>query len=736
MAKGKFSQPRSGGNENDRFRSDHPLKENRAPDSPRVDTVKRPHRKIEDETAPLPSSAEESAAESDLDSFFLPYLNDNTNNMPSGFPQEQAAPDLIEPVPEVMESMREAMPDSEDGNPEEIPFSEKLVDFLESHRKASLITFCAAAAVLILGIVLLFTKGSGSGSDPYGNRILSNVTVAGVNVGGMTRSEAVQAVKRATKDTFSKTDMAVQLPEESLSLSPSKTGAKLDVQAAVEAAFAYGRTGSQEQQQRDYQASLTGNHTIGLLPYLTLDKEYIQAELKTFGDKYAGFFTQSGYALEGQQPNLKADQYDPSAPGQTLVLTVGSPGLGLDLNDLYDRVMDAYSLNVFFVEMDSVSVSSEPEPLDLNAIYEEVYVAPIDGTVDPETYESIPGSYGYGFDLESAKELLASSQYGDVLRIPMEYVEPEILENAYFLDELGSCQTPHTSNENRNTNLRLACQTLDGLILQPGETFSYNETLGQRTSEKGYKKAPAYSGHELVDTVGGGVCQVSSTLYWCTLLSDLEIVDRINHGYPASYMEKGLDATVSWNGPDFKFKNNSDFPIKILAEVSDGYVKMRIMGTDQRNYYVKMESVVTGTKEPETVYEEHGPEDGYYDGEVLEGGKTGYYVKTYRCKYDKQTDKLISRDYETMSSYLSKNKIVVKIVNETVATPVTDPTEDPGTVPTDPAPTDSNPTDPPSTDPAPTDQPPTDPSPTTAPPTDPAPTENAGGDEGGQGEEP
>lgn len=731
MAKGKFSQPRSGGDENNRFRSNRPLKETRTSDTPWTETVKR--KKMEDETAPLPAPTEVSDAGTDLDAFFLPYLNDSPDETPSEVPQEQAFSDLTDPIPE---AEQEAIPDSATDDPEEIPFSEKLIDFLESHRKGALIIFCAAAAVLILGIVLLFTQGGGSGSDPYGNRILNNVTVAGVNVGGMTRSEAVQAVKRATQNTFAKTDMVIRLPEETLSLSPSKTGAKLDVQAAVEAAFAYGRTGSQEQQQMDYQASLTGNHTIGLLPYLTLDKEYIKTALNSFGEKYAGFFTQSGYTLEGQQPSLKADQHDPSAPGQTLVLTVGSPGLGLDLNDLYDRVMDAYSLNLFLVEMDSVSVSSEPEPLDLNAIYEEVYVAPIDGTVDPNTYESIPGSYGYGFDLESAKELLANSQYGDVLRIPMEYIEPEVLENAYFQDELGSCQTPHTSNENRNTNLRLACQALNELILQPGETFSYNEALGRRTAEKGYKKAPAYSGHELVDTVGGGICQVSSTLYWCTLLSDLETVERVNHGYPASYMEKGLDATVSWSGPDFKFKNNSDFPIKILAEVSDGYVKMKIMGTDQRDYYVKMESVVSGTKEPATVYEEHGPNDGFYDGEVLEGGKTGYYVKTYRCKYDKQTDELISRDYETMSSYLSKDRIVVKIVNETVATPVPDPTEDPGTAPTDPATTDPTTTDPTTTDPTTTDPTTTDPAPTETTPTNPAPTEDAGGDDGGQGEEP
>lgn len=714
MAKGKFSQPRSGGVENDRCRSNRPIRETRAADSPRDDTVKHPRKKIEDETEPLPNPMGESDAENNLDAFFLPYLNNNSYEAPFEVQQKPAFSDVIYQIPESAEVPEsEVFGGSEEDHPEDSPFLEKLITFLESHRKGSLIVFCSAAAVLIIGIILVFILGSKSNSDPYGNRILNNVTVAGINVGGMTRSEAVQAVKRATQDTFTKMDMVIQLPEDALSLSPDKTEAKLDVQSAVDAAFAYGRTGSQDQQQKEYQASLTGNHTIGLLPFLTLNKEYIQTSLNTFAEKYAGLFTQSGYTLEGQQPNLEADQYDPSAPGQTLVLTIGTPGLGLDLNDLYNRVLDAYSLNVFLVKMDSVSVSSEPEPLDLDAIYEETYVAPVDATVDQETYESIPGSYGYAFDLESAKQLLAGSQYGDILRIPMEYIEPEILENAYFMDELGSCQTPHTSNENRNTNLRLACQALNGLILQPGETLSYNQALGERTSEKGYKPAPAYSGHELVDTVGGGICQVSSTLYWCAMLSDLEIVDRVNHGYPATYMEKGLDATVSWNGPDFKFKNNTDFPIKILAEVSDGYVKMKIMGTDQRDYYIKMESVVTGATAPKITYEEHGPDDGYLDGQVLEEGKTGYYVKTYRCKYDKQTDKLISRDYETLSSYLTKNKVIVKIVG--TEPPAPEPTESIETSPAEPTPTESVPTEP---------------APTESSPTETVSTESGGGSDG------
>lgn len=692
MAKGKFSQPRSGGGENDRPRSDRPLGQPKKNDPAREDGVRRFRRGLEDETAPLPKSMEEAVPESEPDSRFFFDMSDD---FPGEFSEDEPdfrASRLSGPEAASPEAAPESLPRGDGFREEDVreedvreegSFPEKVLNFLNNHQKGVLVGLCSAAAVLIVGIVLVFVLGGSSGSDPYGNRILGNVTVAGVNVGGMTRSEAVQAVKRATRDTFTKQDMVIRLPEETISLSPEKTGAELDVTGAVDAAFAYGRTGSKEQQQKDYQASLTGNHTIGLLPYLRLDEDYIHSELNAFAEKYAGVFTQSGYTLEGERPSLTADGYDPSAPGQTLVLTVGVPGLGLDLDELYDRILDAYSLNEFLVEVKDVSVASTPEPLDLDAIYEEVSVAPVEASVDENTYESIPGSYGYGFDLEKAKQLLTDSQYGDTLRIPMDYIAPEALESAYFTDVLGSCQTPHTSNENRNTNLRLACQALNGVILEPGETFSYNETLGKRTAEKGYKKAPAYSGDELVDTIGGGICQGSSTLYYCALLADMEIVDRINHGFPASYIDKGMDATVSWGGPDFKFKNNTNYPVKILAEVSDGYVKMKIMGTEERDYYIKMEYEVTGTREPDTVYEEHGPDEGYTDGQVLKEGTTGIYVKTYKCKYNRETDKLISRDFETRSSYRTVNKVVVRIVGGETEPPTTEPpvTEPPVTEP-------------------------------------------------------
>ena len=143
----------------------------------------------------------------------------------------------------------------------------------------------------------------------------------------------------------------------------------------------------------------------------------------------------------------------------------------------------------------------------------------------------------------------------------------------------------------------------------------------------------------------------------------MEIVSRINHGFVPTYIDYGMDATVSWKSPDFQFRNNSPYPVKIQAEVSDGYVKVQILGTDNRDYYVKMKYKITATQEPGTDYEDYAYENelGYKDGDVIKEGVTGYTVKTYKCKYDNQTNALLSEEYEATSQYKTVNKVVARV---------------------------------------------------------------------------
>lgn len=618
-------------------------------------------RKQPEQPAPIPENASEPTLEELL-----------TEPLPEE-PEEILLP-VREPVISQPVSYYEDTPDYVDTPEEPAEKESPILTFLSQNRKLLLICSCAVVLVALLGTIagILYVNIT----DPYNNRILNNVCAAGINLGGMTRREAEDALEEQFRELYTSTDMVVTISDTTLTFTPADTKISLDAEALAEDAYRYGRTGSKSEQEAAYQSSLTGVHTIGLLPYLDLNEHHIRNVLKEYAGGFTSIYSESSYRLEGDMPELATDKFQENAPCQLLVITMGTPGMGVDIHKLYDEIMDAYSLGIFHIEKEAASADMIPERPDLQAIYDEVCIAPVNASVDMTTFEPVPGSYGYDFDLEEARQLLDQADFGDTFQVSMQYVEPEILDgNVLYRDVLGAFETKHTQNENRNTNLKLACQAINDTVLMPGDTFSFNDCLGERTSKKGYKPAGTYVGNKLVDTVGGGICQISSTLYNCALLADLQIVDRSNHGMPVNYVDHGLDATVSWGYPDFKFKNSTNFPIQLKAEVSDGYVKMEILGTDEKDYYIKMKAEITGYEAYETIYEEHDESSNYYDGQILQAGVTGIYARSYKCKYDKETNKLISEDFEARSHYPKVDKIVVKIVGSETEPTETEPVE-------------------------------------------------------------
>ncbi len=577
---------------------------------------------------------------------------------------------------------------------------------IEKNKKIVLISLCVLALVLVIGVVVTIGYLFG-GSDDDG-LILSNVHVAGINLGGMTPEDAEKVLHQATDLTYTSKDMVILLPDSTITLTPANTGASLDVKAAVEAAYQYGRTGGRAEREAARAQILTGEYHIALLSYLSLDTTYIRRQLDDYGADFNSTYAPSSFTMQGEMPALDAEHFDKNAVCQTLILNPGAPGRHLDMDALYNRVLDAYSFNQFEVDARNDAPEEAPEPLDLAAIFEEFCVEAVDASMDMETFEVTPESYGYAFDLERAQELLSEAAPGADIGIPMQYVIPQVLgdelEELLFRDVLASYKTEHTNNENRNNNLRLACAAINGYVMMPGDEFSYNTVVGKRTAEAGYLPAAAYSGGQTVNELGGGICQVSSTLYYCTLLADLDVTVRQCHSYPSSYIPLGMDATVSWGGPEFKFINNTRYPIRLEAEVSDGYVKIQIIGTDEKDYYVEMEYNIISTKNYDTIYEEY-PENnakGYKDGQIIQSPYTGYTVKTYKCRYDKETGELIERVYEDTSVYKSRDKIIAKIIKD-------EPTEPPTDAPATPPETDPPVTDPPATDPPATDAPVTNP---------------------------
>ena len=686
IAKGKFSQPRQP------QRDDSLLFQSGSPGP---------------QEAPYDPSMEETRV---LTSEFLP-LQDMTPEVPQESVSFEEAQFLEETEQPVVYNTEEPVyaapvfPEEEYGYEEEPVYARKKRSGSKARtRKILLVSILVVSALLIGAIgagVMLFVN-----ANKDDGLILNNVTVAGVNIGGMTPEQASEAIHRATDMSFTVEPMVIHLPDTILELSPKDTGAKLDVAAAVEAAYNYGRSGTAEENKKARADSLISNHTIALLPYLNLNLEYIRGTLDEYGESFNSDYEDSSWELEGEMPELAGDKFDEKAVPQTLILNPGKPGRYVDITKVYNAVLDAYSMNHFEVKVDMSEKETIPEALDLEEIFEEICSEAVDASMDMETFEVTLEVYGYTFDLEKAQELLSQTEYGNTLGIPMEYIVPEVLSadlsEKLFRDVLASTDTPHTNDANRNTNLKLACEAINNYVLMPGDTFDYNKVLGERTTEKGYKPAGALSAGTATTEVGGGICQVSSTLYYACLLSDMEIVTRRSHSLPSSYMPmKGIDATVSWGGPEFRFKNNTNYPVRIEAEVSGGRVKIRLVGTDEKDYYIKMEVKVVEILNPATVTEEYTAAEaaakGYRDGQVKQEGVTGYTVYSYKCKYDKETDKLISKEYEATSNYVKKDKIVIVVLPEETE-PTTPPTVPPTTPPTDPAPTDPAPTTPPPAD--------------------------------------
>ena len=432
-------------------------------------------------------------------------------------------------------------------------------------------------------------------------RIGDGVTISGLSVSGMTKEEAVNYLREQISDPYAGKKVTIAVKEDSFSLSAEDAGIRWNIEKAVTTAL----RGAEKD-----------------IPLeLTMDSDKVLSALQDDLEPLGGVYIPSGYWVEGEAPDL--ERMSPSS--QTLVINTGSAGFLIDLQDVRDRILPGFQDGISLITIDVQGDRREPQALDLEKIFQQVSTLPVNPRVDPETLEVIPGKVGYGFDLEKAASMLEGAEPGQTLRLEMEYLEPAGEEEAWFQDTLGYCKTEYTDNENRNENIRLACSKLNGLILQPGETLSYNELLGKRTTEAGYKPAPAYIGTELVDDIGGGICQVSSTLYLSSLFAELHIVERKNHGYPASYIPLGLDATVNWGTTDLKIQNKYDLPVKILAEATDGFVKIKIMGVERRSYYVKMEYRV----------DDH-PE----------------YAAAFLCRYDRETGEQIYRVLDHTSIYL------------------------------------------------------------------------------------
>ena len=541
------------------------------------------------------------------------------------------------------------------------------------NRKIAIISICSVILVVLIGLIIGMIVYANRDTDD--GKILDNVVAGGVNLGGMTVEEAKNALHLATDNTFPRKDLVVKLPDATINFSPAETGAKLDVDAVVEAAYNYGRTGSDAENKKAQQNASTTIPTIALLPYLDLDLRYIQQTINDFCTSYSSTMTQPSVVLRGERPAFDPEYPDLPVLHQTMVITLGTPDYKLDAGKLYDRVLDAYSLNEMEVSYQAPT-QTEPQKLTAQELFAEYCLAAEDAILDDVTFEVTPEVYGYGFDIEAIQKRIDKAQYGETIEITLGFIEPDItakdLTENLFQDLLATytCTMPNATDGWIN-NLLLACEAISGTVIKEDEEFSFNQIVGRLTASKGYQKAPGYRSGVETDILGAGVEQVASALYYCVLMSDLEVLERHNNGYVVEYTDLGLDACISWGSQDLRFRNDTKAPIRIVAIAEAGSVTINVFGTDNRQYDIKLETEILKQHDPDTIYQVMDKDNvmGYEDGKVLISGITGYDVAVHKIKLHKQTGNQVSKDLVNTSNYNKRDQKEVQIESDPVETP-------------------------------------------------------------------
>jgi vancomycin resistance protein YoaR len=383
---------------------------------------------------------------------------------------------------------------------------------------------------------------------------------------------------------------------------------------------------------------------------ISLDYEPVEVDLDTVRR-----LAQQGaatYCSDPVEPTVYAD-----SEAHAIDVTMGSPGYTMNADDLYVLAESAVNSGDYgTVTLDMTEV--DPTDVDITAAYGELASEPTEPYYSGGTVHE--GSYGYSLDWDTAVADILAASWGETLEIPMTPIAPEKtaaeIQAVLFRDKLSSYSSPHTAIANRTTNLTLACKAINGTVLNPGETFSFNGIVGERTAAKGYKEATVYVGTESVGELGGGICQVASTIYDAVLYADLEVTVRAPHIFYVTYVPGGLDATVYWGSQDFCFRNNTEYPIRVNASVSGGYVNISIDGTKTNNNYVKLSYNKLSTVPYSTVTK--------YDSSLPSGTSkettspyTGYTYEAYQYVYDGNGN-LLETNYLGKSTYQKRDQVI------------------------------------------------------------------------------
>lgn len=512
--------------------------------------------------------------------------------------------------------------------------------------------------ILIVTAILLSTLSTAFGIGvSFSEKIVKGISINNVDISNLTKQEALSKLSTQLKDDFNK-EITLTKGDYSTTISVSDIEAQYNLEESVETAYKVGRDGSNIFINNfNVLKSLIKSNNI--TPSIQYNDQLLDEKLSQVDSEIPGRVINSNYKIEDNK----------------LIITSGFDGYRIKRDEIKNSIKSALATNNLTIEIPVEQFHTDE--IDIDAIYKDIYKEPKDATFNANPYELHKEEDGLDFaiTLDEARAMVADRQ--DTYTIPLKVLKAKVtvksLPQEAFPDQLATYSTTYaSSNYNRSTNISLAANAVNGTVLMPGETFSYNNTLGQRTTAKGYREAGAYVNGQVSSEVGGGICQVSSTLYNAALLCNLEIVDRTNHSFEPSYVPAGQDATVSWRSPDFKFKNNREYPVKLVASAGSGRITFTIYGVKSDNdYEVKIQSSKTGTIPFSTQYV-NDPSLPVGTTKVTQSGSNGCRSVTYKILYKNGQE--VSRTLINSDTYNPHNQVVAKGTKPVEVTPTPAPT--------------------------------------------------------------
>ena len=473
-------------------------------------------------------------------------------------------------------------------------------------------------------------------------KIIRGVQIGEINVSDMSKEDAKALLDERNAKNQEK-QLVLKYGDLENKVTYSSLAVNYQIDEAINNAYNIGRDGNIFENNLDILKTWKDGENIELKA--TVDTEKLNQVVQNINNTIQGAVVQPSYEVKDDK----------------LIIKSGKSGIKVDEQKLSEYIYTAVTTETDAQEqtIEIPVITSEPDPIDIDKIHSEVYKEVKDAYYTKDPFTIYPEQKGIDFDVESAKVLIQEpkEQYEIQLTITKPSKTVKEIGTEAFPDLLGVCKTNYAaSNKNRTTNLILAAGKINGTVLLPGEEFSYNGVVGKRTVEAGYKNAATYSNGQVVDDIGGGICQISSTLYDAAVFANMDITVRRNHQFVTSYLPAGKDATVVWGSQDFKFKNSRKYPVRITATVSGGVATVQIWGVKEDvEYDISIETKQISTIKYTTQYVED-PSLPAGTQKVTQAGANGRKVQAYKVM--KLNGQVVSRTLLSTDTYRAMTRIV------------------------------------------------------------------------------